>query len=1339
MQIKKSFFVFILIFTLSFTFWKDSWYVSTWSNSFSWNEYTTDTWTKIKNVFSAIPSNKYTNNESNQYDDDAQDVVEDFDKSIKPNKDVSFELVQLSQNIDSIINNNSNVNNTSVYIKDSNYKIDAAKSFAKIINNNNAQINVDQIKELLSNSLSKNLSNDVNQNKIIYTFLENKIRESKEKYNIDISPEKITINSEEYAKWSADSNIDKRVYTPNWSFILALASNLPVNSNSYNIVWYQLWWYILWTAEIKWYNILDKFFGKTYDNGVSREQDLNTKVTWNNNHKTLIIPFTSFGRWQSYKDKLSRIFFSWNSLLNNFYWRNSSAKWSEFWWDIADPINIWYYSGSCSLLWWYFENWVYVPNNIEDLLSDYIPNLQWYDHVILMYDRDPYRCLWLSTVWNEDILYKSNKYNLSVSSIWFNRLNFDFSSLLVENDILSPNWIFIWYKWLETAMHELWHAMWSHHANSRNCRDINWNPSINSEYICNSEEYGSNIDIMWWNQWRWFDFNGIYRNQMWRVHNNNQQIIRSSWRYYIDPINKIDPSAKNGIYIWWTSWSIPIFVEYRDSKVYYSWNIYSGYDWFMSWSWGVRNANWLMVYRTKRDALYNSGYTTQASLLDLDTSNIYEWTCYTWFKFTSYSWWLLYWNESTWCYDTWSLVALQIWSEYYNQRYGVRISNIQKQWDRLWFDVLYDNVWWCGNWVVESTNNVGTQETCDDWENNGIIPWWCNFTCNGKMWAFCGNGIVEHGEFCDDGSFNGTPAYCNSSCSASTAVCGDWRRSSSEICDWWDSCANDCNSFVNMPLTWRNQRTSETTNQSWFIASWDIIANQINIWYNYNPINDITYQSSLLSWSCMISWHTSLWSDTEVLYSNNSWASFGYIPNFSSINVSWENLLIDCNVTNIKINFTDIYNKATKEATYIYYTYINKTYADSKCESYEYKSQQANGQHWPFAKCYTPILDNQIVPTIASSQQIIQITKISSLPEWYIQSNETGLVVMKLNLTSNYTWILYHIKVNITWSIDYTKIKIWLIDNSWSIISSWFRNVNSSWSSLLYIKDINWLTINSWENKGISIVISWNNIANANFLLWILSTWNIYSNSQSVIWYFPFITNYIKTQPMLIANNSNNNISQWWWSYNPSNSIISNTIREVESTIPKQVANQINRNATVILTRQINIWWWLKTWSEENISKQRAFDNSILQSDDIINNNKYINREKIAEVISKYAYYKWIYVSSKLNNNCDFEDKSDFTASKYIYKLCKWWIMKWYIHNDKLFFWSTNNMSYWESIWLIYRFIKWSLQESWNNWYDIYVDKYNTMPYKDMSNYQTNKKITQWEFLNILYRFNNIQ
>ena len=98
---------------------------------------------------------------------------------------------------------------------------------------------------------------------------------------------------------------------------------------------------------------------------------------------------------------------------------------------------------------------------------------------------------------------------------------------------------------------------------------------------------------------------------------------------------------------------------------------------------------------------------------------------------------------------------------------------------------------YCG----DGSTDTGNGETCDDGADNGQ-PNHCNDTCSGTVPATCGNNVVESGEGCDDGNttteictYGQTGCtVCNSSCqeaAGATSYCGDGSTDAgnSETCD----------------------------------------------------------------------------------------------------------------------------------------------------------------------------------------------------------------------------------------------------------------------------------------------------------------------------------------------------------------------------------------------------------------------------------------------------------------------------------------------------------------------------------------------------------------------------
>ncbi len=94
---------------------------------------------------------------------------------------------------------------------------------------------------------------------------------------------------------------------------------------------------------------------------------------------------------------------------------------------------------------------------------------------------------------------------------------------------------------------------------------------------------------------------------------------------------------------------------------------------------------------------------------------------------------------------------------------------------------------WCGNGILE----LG--ETCDD--GNTIASDGCSSTCQTEGAIACGNGILEAGEQCDDGNLvpgDGCSAICTLE-----AVCGNGTKETGEQCDDGnltngDGCSSTC-------------------------------------------------------------------------------------------------------------------------------------------------------------------------------------------------------------------------------------------------------------------------------------------------------------------------------------------------------------------------------------------------------------------------------------------------------------------------------------------------------------------------------------------------------------------
>ncbi|MBT3835006.1 DUF4215 domain-containing protein [Candidatus Peribacteria bacterium] len=103
----------------------------------------------------------------------------------------------------------------------------------------------------------------------------------------------------------------------------------------------------------------------------------------------------------------------------------------------------------------------------------------------------------------------------------------------------------------------------------------------------------------------------------------------------------------------------------------------------------------------------------------------------------------------------------------------------------------------CGDGFRQVTNN----ENCDDGDTLNGTPNYCNDTCSGITASECGNGISEEGEDCDEGASNSDTGNCTSSCKF--ARCGDSLvQAGVETCDDGDLngdpgfCNTSCNGIT---------------------------------------------------------------------------------------------------------------------------------------------------------------------------------------------------------------------------------------------------------------------------------------------------------------------------------------------------------------------------------------------------------------------------------------------------------------------------------------------------------------------------------------------------------------
>jgi cysteine-rich repeat protein len=67
--------------------------------------------------------------------------------------------------------------------------------------------------------------------------------------------------------------------------------------------------------------------------------------------------------------------------------------------------------------------------------------------------------------------------------------------------------------------------------------------------------------------------------------------------------------------------------------------------------------------------------------------------------------------------------------------------------------------------------------------------------------SFCGDGIINPGEVCDDGTNNGTYGFCKADCSGMGPRCGDGSVNGPEPCDDGNSSNTDgCTNACKLPV-----------------------------------------------------------------------------------------------------------------------------------------------------------------------------------------------------------------------------------------------------------------------------------------------------------------------------------------------------------------------------------------------------------------------------------------------------------------------------------------------------------------------------------------------------------
>jgi len=134
-------------------------------------------------------------------------------------------------------------------------------------------------------------------------------------------------------------------------------------------------------------------------------------------------------------------------------------------------------------------------------------------------------------------------------------------------------------------------------------------------------------------------------------------------------------------------------------------------------------------------------------------------------------------------------------------------------------------------WIANGSVNVACKSDCKGFQTAGEAAG------SGLEAAFvpvaCGNGVLETGETCDDGSLNGTYGHCDEDCSFADAfLCGDGNLAGGEQCD----CGSDL--------------ASNTKADSWAVLHAGDICAQSNGQYSPLPNGSCSYDCKKPGPSC---------------------------------------------------------------------------------------------------------------------------------------------------------------------------------------------------------------------------------------------------------------------------------------------------------------------------------------------------------------------------------------------------------------------------------------------------------------------------------------------------------